>query len=311
MQREEKLRRVQKDMLPQPDASRLEPPMETGGDTGKLYRQIIGAKPGMTRREMLGLTLSSAATAAVAGYIGSSLHLRQVKKQLGILDVERLEKFALKTQKGIELCNYIKPSVDLSGYENNFRISLGLNFSFKSFLTILYLNNFPKARKMIAADIGGGTGKAAEELDKLPGVEAFVIDPRTDILGPDQGLPKERFIIRRIEETGLPDNTFHFMMSHNAMHYAKLPDSFTETYRLLKPGGVALLDHWLWYEPDVLTKLDSLPIRDKVSVVWNPLGQVDIQPLEIFVTAAKNVIKEYGGEKSKIATIWPVFVIQK
>ncbi len=169
------------------------------------------------------------------------------------------------------------------------------------------------------ADIGGNHGTAAVELQEIEGVKAFVIDPFE--MGPikssprrAKGLPKNRLFVSKIEETKLPDESFHFMTSYNSYQYMSFPKSFIEPYRLLKKGGGALLQISQFYDLKFLEQMNSLEFKDNIHVAFR-LGprKSEIVPFSAFLEGPRAIHKEYGDKAEGILelTMNPAFIITK
>ncbi len=231
-----------------------------------------------------------------------------------------LEKLALKTQEGriFGFYDYEGSLSDLKQYELHFRSCTGGAFTYERYLERVK-KRFPNDKHLLVADIGGSDGTAASGLNDIEGVEAFVIDPENSLPISGKGLPKERYIIREIEYTGLPDNTFHFMTSYNTYHHTKLPRSFTEVHRLLRRGGVAILHHEHWWQPGVLEQMEELEIKDDIRVVMSTLNGIwegekgEILTLDQFNNVIRDVSKGYGKDGLEYIApfIKPYFTIIK
>lgn len=99
---------------------------------------------------------------------------------------------------------------------------------------------------VIAADLGCFDSAIVGDLNLLENVAAFGID-RTPRLNISQGLSPYRLIVADLEDMPqIPDNSFHYLMSFNALSYTNPKKSLPEIYRVLKPGGVADLDIEFW-----------------------------------------------------------------
>lgn len=251
----------------------------------------------MGRRRFIRTCLYVAAGAAL-GVLGGEL-LNSNKK----ISLEELERLALETHKGLDLKVYDGDTVsDINEYELHFSVAMGIAFSYQSYLEQMK-KRFPKDKELLVADIGGAEGAVAENLNKIPGVEAFVIDPANKIPRPGQGLPRERFIIREIEYTGLPDNVFHCMTSYNTYGEAELPRSFTKVHRLLRPGGAALIEYEHWCKPEVLDQLDALEIKDEVMVGMRTITEMmsgkrcELLTLDDFISIIRETRREINKEE--------------
>lgn len=153
--------------------------------------------------------------------------------------VKKLERIALSSQNGQKFFRRGVKSGLLADYE------WGLGMCAKAWIYNLK-QAFPN-ETLCVADIGGHAGTAASELNEIEGVRAFVIDIDPSIPTRGKALPRSRFIVGDIESlAGVPDNTFHGMMSFNCLGVTDIPRSFSEIFRILRPGGIALLDDEFW-----------------------------------------------------------------
>lgn len=153
--------------------------------------------------------------------------------------VKKIERIALSSQSGQKFFRRGAKSGSLADYE------WGLGMCAKVWIYNLK-QAFPN-ETLCVADVGGHAGTAASELNDIPGVRAFVIDINPAIPTHSKALPKNRFIVGDIQSlAGVPDNTFHGMMSFNCLGVTDIPWSFYEIFRVLRPGGIALLDDEFW-----------------------------------------------------------------
>jgi len=263
---------------------------------------------GISRREILGAGIAAGAALSAGGLAGWYYVASRDNP------VKDLEKFALKTHGGHRLrMNDGEKTNQLSDYELFFSLCFGEGFNLKQALEV-QRKVFPGEKTLIIADVGGADGSAAADLDSISGVRAFVIDPDPSIPTKEWGLSRNRFIVRKIEETGLPDDTFHFLVSFDTLHFTNVPVAFSEIYRLLKPGGVALTDYHFWHRPEGLSNLKAVPIKENVKVVLpnaTLLGQ-NVISLPVFLKAI-DIEREHLGEdfEKHFAMIDPTFVISK
>lgn len=267
-----------------------------------LKKAVIGAGG-------LGLLLG---TVKVADYGINQYHCRQ---RYPICDEElaELERLALDTHKGVEFSIRDFDAFSLSEYEFSFKLSLGPDFSYQTLLSRIK-KRFPYDKHLVVVDIGGAYGEAAEGLQELKGIEAFVIDPATKLNEEGVGLPRNRFFVRKIEETGLPDETFHFMTSYNTYQYTQVPTSFVEAHRLLKRGGMAIIDVPYWWNTDFWDKLTSSNIHEQVYVASTAdFKKFDMMPSSVYHELVKTAYANHGKDAGKILmkTFAPSFIILK
>lgn len=275
----------------------------------------------MKRRTFLKVATGTAIGSAI---VGASIGLGELAKHAAIRGLRRkgrikseaelneLERLALETQKGIEISNG-NPSTTLAGYEFSFKLAFGMGFSYQKALSLLK-PNFPYDKYLLVSDIGGAYGTAAEGLQKLEGIEAFVIDPNNHLPPKGKGLARSRFFVKKIENTGLPDNVFHFMTSYNSYQYTEVPDSITEAYRLLKKGGMAILQIQQSVDLDFIETVKSLDIKDNINVAVLVRGEKpQIVPFDAFYAGCKVIHDEYGEAARGMlgAMMQPGFIISK
>lgn len=171
--------------------------------------------------------------------------------------VEVLEQLARDTQQAHTILQADIPGGSLDYYQKIFRID------FNEVLQLVR-SNIPLDQYLIA-DIGGSTGLAIGSLtENNPDFKAFCIDPEPLLLVSSEGmrvpLPLERFIVASAEDlSGIRNDTFHVVISCNALTYTDVSKSIPELYRILAPGGVAVLDieDWSTVHRASLTSLSS------------------------------------------------------
>jgi SAM-dependent methyltransferase len=107
------------------------------------------------------------------------------------------------------------------------------------------------------ADIGCGAGRVTAHLNDL-GVEAFGIDLSPQMIAAARGsYPGLRFEVGSMLGLDLPDGTLGGVLAwYSTIHVPddRLPDAFAEFYRVLRPGGVALLGFQVGDEPRHVTE---------------------------------------------------------
>ena len=276
----------------------------------------------MRRRTFIKMAIGTAAVSAVGE---ATIGLRELAKHATIRGLHRkgqirseaelneLERLALETQKGIEISNG-NPCTTLADYESyGFKLAFGAGFSYKGVLSLLK-HNFSYDKYLLVSDIGGSYGTAAEELQAMEGIEAFVIDPNKHLPLEGKGLPRNRFFVKKIENTGLSDNVFHFLTSYNSYQYTDVPDSITEAYRLLKKGGMAILQIQQGVDLDFIETVKSLDIKDNINVAMLLRGEKpNIVPFDNFYAGCRAVHDEYGEAARGMlgAMMQPGFIIGK
>jgi len=250
--------------------------------------------------------------------LGIVWHYSRKRHPICERELVELERLALETQEGIDFSIRDSGDFSLSEYELSFKSSLGPDFSYRKLLSKIK-KRFPYDKHLVVADIGGSYGKATQSLQDFEGVEAFVIDPHirdgkkrtpTRI----ETMPRNRFFVRKIENTGLPDGTFHFLTSYNTYQYTKVPISFVEAYRLLKRGGEAVIDNIDWVNLDFWEKLRSSDIHRQVYVASSPdLKRFDLLPSSVYHTLVKRAYDKQGMQAKEVlrASFAPSFIMNK
>lgn len=145
------------------------------------------------------------------------------------MSVKELERIALDSQNGQEPKIEYPDSASIKTYESQMGIPLCR--------AILLMKRFFR-KPIVCADIGGGSGYATYEINRMWGVQAFCIDRVLEI-NPKR-LPRKRHIVADANNMPyIPSESFHIAVSYNSL---KSPSPFREVYRILKPGGYAYID---------------------------------------------------------------------
>jgi len=178
------------------------------------------------------------------------------------MNYQELEKIAEQSQNEKGTCD---SDIDIHGEIRMFEMSLGVKISDR----ISYLRERFPNEPILVADIGGGSGGLAGEINRYSGVKTFVID-NCQRIPKKSTLPKNRFIILDAENMPeIPDNTFHYLVSFNAMTYMDISKSVPEAYRILRSDGLADLD-WEFPNKDQLVELSKDNVFKYISI--NPAG---------------------------------------
>ena len=94
--------------------------------------------------------------------------------------------------------------------------------------------------KIVVADVGAGTGKLTEDLDRL-GLTGYAVEPNNAMRkeGEKLFLQKSSFkwLSGSAEVTGLPDNSVDWVLMGSSFHWADASRAREEFKRILKPGG--------------------------------------------------------------------------
>ena len=107
------------------------------------------------------------------------------------------------------------------------------------------------------ADIGCGAGRVTAHLNEL-GLPAFGIDLSPQMVAvARQAYPGLRFEVGSMLALDLPDGTLGGLLAwYSTIHVPddRLPEAFAEFYRVLVPGGYALLAFQVGHEPRHVTQ---------------------------------------------------------
>lgn len=106
------------------------------------------------------------------------------------------------------------------------------------------LEGLNRQGKIIAADIGAGTGIVSRILAER-GVRVQAIEPNEDMRAAAQSHELISWVEGTAESTSLPDRNVDLVTSCQAWHWFEPVASCVEVARILKPGGRLAL---LWYD---------------------------------------------------------------
>lgn len=212
----------------------------------------------------------------------------QGKPQAKYLERLKLEELALKSQN-----KTIDDSIHETSLDEYTEFCGGYEFS----TYLQRLKDKFKGEEILVADIGGASGTAAKEVNDLPGISCFVIDPLL-VHSPkkDFYLPLNRYFQKKIENTGVSDNSFHSLISFNSLYLTEVPKSFEECFRLLKPGGIAHLEYG--YPVNAFKSLEKInPNIKKHIYVWIPTSPFEHKTVSFkeFENSVKAIIKANGA----------------
>jgi len=168
------------------------------------------------------------------------------------ITVQDLERIALASHEDITPIEGIITT--LRFYEQ------ALNVSFKK--RVKELRRVSQGNVILTADLGCGDSSAAYDMNQFQGVKAFGIDSALYL--PESALPKERLIKANLNcMPEVPDNSFHYMISYNALSYRNTA-ALLEIFRVLRPGGIADLDIQEWAKTG---DIRNLPLTRRLTLV--------------------------------------------
>jgi SAM-dependent methyltransferase len=109
------------------------------------------------------------------------------------------------------------------------------------------LAGFGPAERLIAADVGAGTGISARLLADR-GVRVIAVEPNADMRAGAEPHPRVEWRDGTAESTGLPDRSVDLVLCAQAFHWFRPVEALTEFARILKPGARLAL---MWNQRDV------------------------------------------------------------
>ncbi len=131
-------------------------------------------------------------------------------------------------------------------------------------------------------DLGTGTGSLAR-LFALAGARVTGLDPSEDLLATARDIDRQEGVavtyVRGVaEDTGLGGECFDIVSAGQCWHWFDGPAAAREVFRLLKPGGLAVISHFDWVPIDgnVVVQTESLIERHNPS--WRLGGGTGIYP---------------------------------
>lgn len=88
------------------------------------------------------------------------------------------------------------------------------------------------------SDIGAGTGKLTENLQKI-GLEGYAVEPNEAMRTEAEKYPWEKFVwsAGSAEHTGLKDSSVKWALMGSSFHWTDYSQAMKEFYRILVPGG--------------------------------------------------------------------------
>lgn len=153
-------------------------------------------------------------------------------------------------------------------------IGVGTGFSKGEIVQAHLRKEFPDFEPKTILDIGCSAGSSSTPYAMAyPKAEVHAIDVAPGLLRYAHARAESlgvavHFHQRDAGDTKFPDNTFDLVVSHNAMH--EMPQKttenmFRESYRILKPGGIAV-------HQDLQLRFDRFPLFDQFDFRWDQLN---------------------------------------
>lgn len=138
----------------------------------------------------------------------------------------------------------------------------------------------PSGQRLL--DLGSGTGTLARQF-ALRGCEVTGLDPSPDMLAQAKVLDQETGVSvtyreGRAEETGLADGTYDTVTAGQCWHWFDRTQAAAEVYRLLVPGGRAVICHfdWLPLPGNMVAATEALILRHNPA--WDNAGGRGVYP---------------------------------
>ena len=118
------------------------------------------------------------------------------------------------------------------------------------------ISGFKTPDKLVAADIGAGTGIGSRLLAKQ-GVNVIAIEPNTEMKNAAESHPLVEFREGTAEFTNLPDTSCDLVTCFHAFHWFNSKSALLEFHRILKPSGRLAIVWNHWDRQDKFTKENS------------------------------------------------------
>ena len=118
------------------------------------------------------------------------------------------------------------------------------------------INGFEKSEKLVAADIGAGTGIGSRMLAEQ-GINVIAIEPNMAMRNAALPHPLIKFQEGTAESTNLPNESVDLITCFHAFHWFKLESTLQEFHRILKPSGRLAILRNNWNREDGFTRENS------------------------------------------------------
>jgi ubiquinone/menaquinone biosynthesis C-methylase UbiE len=171
------------------------------------------------------------------------------------------------------------------------------------------LVNFSSFHGKTVLEIGCGVGI---DLVRFAQAGAFVVG--VDLSETAIGLAQKYFAHERLpvdlhvmngETLGFPDNTFDVVYAHGVLPYTANPEKLiTEAYRVLKPGGEAILmvyNKYSWL--NVLTKLTNVPLEHIDAPIYRKFSADEYKQL-LKPFKRSQIVSERFPQKTQLHGNW-------
>ncbi|MGK7918465.1 MAG: class I SAM-dependent methyltransferase [Trichodesmium sp.] len=118
------------------------------------------------------------------------------------------------------------------------------------------INGFENYEKLVAADIGAGTGIGSRMLAEQ-GINVIAIEPNLEMRNAALPHPLIKFQEGTAEVTNLPNESVDLITCFHAFHWFKLEPTLQEFHRILKPSGRLAIVRNNWNREDGFTRENS------------------------------------------------------
>lgn len=141
---------------------------------------------------------------------------------------------------------------------------------FNSYLQEILARSQTPNSIIFAADIGESFGTAAHNLDGITlspnaSIAAFQISRHQRLCPDGTGLSPERSILADVNSMPeVPNNSFDLIVSFNSLKRSNLTQSLAEIERVLRPGGIALLDIESWRQTEKFAQISAAKVYSKL-----------------------------------------------
>jgi SAM-dependent methyltransferase len=140
------------------------------------------------------------------------------------------------------------------------------------------LGGLSNPARLVAADIGAGTGISARQL-AARGVRVLAVEPNAAMRAAARPHARVKWREGAAEATGLESASVHLVLCAQAFHWFRGPEALAELHRILEPGGRLVL---MWNSRDHHDPLT----RDYVGAIHavngeHPVERIPFEPASI------------------------------